>query len=520
MDVTPLSRVAVVGAGPGGLFLATLLRRQLPGVAVTVFERNLRSDAFGFGVVFSDTTLRGIDDVDPVLRDALRDHGRHWDRIDVWSSGERHSFGGNGMAAVHRKVLLHLLQENAERAGVELRFGSAAPPLAELEAEFDLVVGADGTNSTIRRQLEARGDLGHEVDTASAKFIWFGTEHLFEGLTFLHRVSDDGNFAVHGYPISRDLSTFIVETDEETWRRAGMDRFDVAQPPGPSDEATQAYLEKLFADDIGAAALVANNSRWGSFRTRRTARWFGDRTVLLGDAVHTAHFSVGSGTKMAMEDAVELARELTGVVSGERDLEQGLEHYQQTRARSVAKIQAAARPSLSWWEHFGFYQQHLDPLTFSFHFFARSIGIEKIAQRDPALVAAVRGAWLDTHGAPALRSALEVAGRDRTVRLGRDLELLAETGPDEVVLRDPAGITISAPVVVAPPDEAGLGAAERRLPAGGPVVIRGEQPLTRALLAEQARLSHGLVAVVSGPDLDDDVAETLILTGRADAVAR
>jgi 2-polyprenyl-6-methoxyphenol hydroxylase-like FAD-dependent oxidoreductase len=313
-----LARVAVVGAGPGGLFLATLLRRQLPALTVTVFERNRRTDAFGFGVVFSDATLRTIDEADPVLRDALATHGRHWTRIDVWSQDERHSFDGNGMAAIHRKVLLGELQAGADAAGVDLRFGAEAPPLEVLERDFDLVIGADGTNSGVRRELEARADLGHHVDEAGAKFIWFGVEHLFPGLTFLHKASEHGNFAVHGYPISDELSTFIVETDEATWRAAGLDGFDVSQSAGRSDAFSQKYLEELFADQINGARLVANNSRWGNFRTRRTRQWYHDRVVLLGDAVHTAHFSVGSGTKMAMEDAVVLADQLGGADRGDR----------------------------------------------------------------------------------------------------------------------------------------------------------------------------------------------------------
>ncbi|MCW2831336.1 MAG: 2-polyprenyl-6-methoxyphenol hydroxylase-like oxidoreductase, partial [Aeromicrobium sp.] len=374
-------RVAVVGGGPGGLFLATLVRRARPDVEVVLFERNLATDAFGFGVVFSDATLRRINEADPVLRDALSAHGRHWDRIDVWSNGERHGFSGNGMAAIHRRLLLKLLQENAAEVGVDLRFGQVAPPVEELSRGFDLVVGADGTNSAVREHL---GDVGHTVDTATAKFIWFCTTHLFEGLTFVHRRSEHGNFAVHGYPISDELSTFIVETDEPTWRAAGLDAFDVSQPPGPSDTASQDYLEKLFAEDIGGASLVTNNSRWGNFRTRRTQRWHRGNVVMLGDAVHTAHFSVGSGTKMAMEDAISLVRE---VAAHQDDLELAFTNYEAERQPQVAKIQNQARGGLSWWEHFARYYNSFEPTQFTFHFFSRSIDIDKIRQRDPELVA-------------------------------------------------------------------------------------------------------------------------------------
>lgn len=519
---TSLSRVAIVGAGPGGLFLASLLRQQVPDLSVTVFERNQRSDAFGFGVVFSDATLKAIDEADPVLRDALATHGRHWDRIDVHSRGERYSFGGNGMAAIHRRVLLRELQDGADAAGVDLRFGTEAPPLEQLEADFDVVVGADGTNSVVRRELEARGDLGHRVEVAGAKFIWFGARHLFPGLTFLHRESEHGTFAVHGYPISDELSTFIVETDEDTWRAAGLDRFDVTQPPGPSDEDSQAYLEKLFADDIDGAALVANNSRWGNFRTRRTEHWYRDRVVLIGDAVHTAHFSVGSGTKMAMEDSVVLAAALARVARGEEDLAPALASFQDVRAASVAKIHAAAGPSLSWWEHFGFYQRELDPLTFAFHFFSRSIGVDRIARRDPELVEQVRSAWRAAHGTDALASAVDLVDADGgPVRAPRLLALDGLDTPEgPTVTVSGAGGSLTIPLVRAPHDEGGLASVVATLPATGTIGVTGDDDLARDRLAEEARLRQGLTVVAVRPGIDDAGAETLVLSGRADAVAR
>jgi anthraniloyl-CoA monooxygenase len=262
-------RVAVARGGPGGLFFATLMRRADPSAEVTVFERNRADDTFGFGVVFSDRTLDDIHQADPVLRQALTEHGRHWDVIEIRLKGERIRCGGNGMAAVMRRTLLALMQARARGAGAELRF-SAEVSLDDL-AGYDLVVAADGTGSKIRQQLQA--DLGTSVETAAAKFIWFGTDYLFDGLTFVHERGPDGVFAVHGYPISPDTSTFIVETDEQSWRRAGLDEFDVTRPPGASDTMSRDYLEKLFADQIDGHRLLVNNSRWANFRTRRTKRW-------------------------------------------------------------------------------------------------------------------------------------------------------------------------------------------------------------------------------------------------------
>lgn len=520
------SRIAIVGGGPGGLFLAALLRTRRPDLEVTVFERNRRDDAFGFGVVFSDATLKAIDAADPVLRDGLRDHGEHWDRIDVRQATPeapggtvRHGFSGNGMAAIHRRTLLRLLQENAQRAGAELRFSTPAPDVDVLAATYDVVVGADGTNSAVRGWLADRTDLGHTVDEATAHFIWFGTTYRFDGLTFLHRASEHGHFAVHGYPISDELGTFIVETDPDTWVRAGMDRFDVTQPPGPSDLETQHYLEKLFADDIDGHGLVANNSRWGRFRTRRTATWHQQNVVLLGDAVHTAHFSVGSGTKMAMEDAVTLSEELAAADLGDAAaLEAALTSYAEQRKRSVGRIQDASVPSLGWWERFGRYRDALDPLTFAFHFFSRSIGIDKIAQRDPDLARDVRAAWLAEHGAPALETTWEVGG----TTLGRRLVLDGDTLLDEA-----SGHRVPATVVAAPHDADDLPDAVETLPTGadggpGVVAVTGGTAYTRGVLAEEARLWRGLGAVLVTPvdEAPDDAGlETLLLSARADGVA-
>jgi anthraniloyl-CoA monooxygenase len=290
-------------------------------------------------------------------------------------------------------------------------------------------VGADGANSSTREQLGE--GLGHTAEMATAKFIWFGTSHIFKGMTFLHRKSEFGNFAVHGYPISDNLSTFIVETDEETWRKAGLDEFDVSQPPGPSDLKTQRFLEKLFAEDIAGEPLVANSSRWANFRTRRTRSWHQGNVVLLGDAVHTAHFSVGSGTKMAMEDAITLVRE---VAAHQDDLETAFTNYEAERQPQVAKIQNQARGGLSWWEHFARYYDSFDPAQFTFHFFSRSINIDKIRQRDAGFVEAVEEGWLARHGHAPLETPLDAGSATFT---GRELAVAEQDG--QLTLSGPGG---------------------------------------------------------------------------------
>ncbi|MFI7017194.1 FAD-dependent monooxygenase [Streptomyces sp. NPDC050164] len=500
-----VSRIACVGGGPGGLFFATLLKQADPSAEVTVFERNRQDDTFGFGVVFSDATLAGIHAADPVLRTALAEHGRHWDDIEVRLKGQRIRCGGNGMAAITRKTLLQLLHRRAAEVGVDLRFSHEVPADPAQLADYDLIVAADGANSRLRDRLA--DVLVPEVEVATAKFIWFGTTYPFDGLTFVHERGPHGTFAVHGYPISDGVGTFIVETDEESWRRAGLDAFDTSQPPGPSDEKTKAYLEKLFAEQIDGHELLVNNSRWGNFRTRRTRRWHSGNVVLLGDAAHTAHFSVGSGTKMAMEDAIALAGSL---LAHRDDLPAALEAYEAAARPSVEKIQASARPSLSWWEHFGRYHDAFEPTRFAFHFLSRSIGKERIARRDPEFVEQVVGDWRAAHeGRDPLETPLRVGGQEFAGRwvTGADL----------------AGVACLS--LTAPENEAQLPAMYEELASAMSgttppqlVAVHAGTALTRQLLAEQARLVHGVPALIVEDGMDDDRAETLLLSGRADLV--
>ncbi|MFF0816851.1 FAD-dependent monooxygenase [Rhodococcus sp. NPDC003318] len=535
---SPAPRVACIGGGPGGLFTAIALAQAVPGASIDVFERNSESDVFGFGVVFSDATLDCVDRTDPVLRDVLAEHGRHWDAIEVRSKGVTTAAGGNGMAAVHRRVLLGALRDRALELGARLHYSSFVDA-ATLDAggDYDLIVAADGANSATRERFLP--ELGHTVEVAAVKFVWFGTTYGFDGLTFLHKRSEHGNFAVHAYPIGSGLSTFIVETDEDTWRRAGLDGFDTSLPPGESDLVTQRYLEELFADQIDGHPLVANNSRWANFRTRRTRRWHatapaGTPVVLLGDAVHTAHFSVGSGTKMAMEDAAVLARTL----ADDTDIASALVAFEETRRPQVAKIQDSAKPSLSWWDHFGEYHRTLDPWQFGFHFFSRAISAEKMRVRDPEFVAAAERAWVAQHGAAPLDTPLTIGALTLNTRLLAVTERAGggfDLGDGTSVLSatDAAGSAVrlfDAPDSDATSLDDTVSAALDELCLRGPdaVVVRGGTELSRALCAERIRLGDSIPAVlVDGPAsvrtrraVDErDCAATLVLSGRADAVA-
>ena len=308
---------------------------------------------------------------------------------------------------------------------------------------------------------------------------------------------------MNGYRSTGITPPFTVYTDEQSWRAAGLDEFDVTAAPGPSDEKTRAYLEELFAEQIDGHKLLVNNSRWGNFRTRRTDRWFSldpAPVALLGDAAHTAHFSVGSGTKMAMEDAIVLAKALTEHLD---DIGAALAEYEALARPSVDTIQAAARPSLSWWEHFGRYHDAFEPWQFAYHFLSRSITDTRLARRDPGFVADAHRAWLAQHGADPLASPLRAGENDFPGRL-----------LDEV----PAGaVPVEAPAV-----EAGLPAARERVrdaAATAPLVaVHGGAPFTRTLLCEEARLAAGVPAVLVDPELDRDGALTAVLSGRADLV--
>ena len=521
-------RIAVLGGGPGGLFAATLAKAGGPDRDVTVFERNRAEDTFGFGVVFSDATLEGIHAADPVVRDALTEHGVHWDPIEVRLHGERFLCHGNGMAAVERKTLLNLLQRRAVESGVDVRFSTEVDPDELLAAGYDLVIAADGANSRLRERFA--DVFGPSAETATAKFIWLGTTYPFNGLTFVHQRGPHGVFAVHGYPIGAAVSTFIVETDEHSWRTAGLDEFDVTQPPGPSDEKTKAYLQELFAEQIDGHPLLVNNSRWGNFRTRRARRWrhqVGNTAIaLLGDAAHTAHFSVGSGTKMAMEDAVALVAALDEHAD---DVDAALATYETVRQPQVAKIQNSARPSLSWWEHFGRSHDTLPAWQFAYHFFTRSLPESKLRRRDDAFVDDVHHRWRQAYAAEPLETPIEVAGQRLDGRVVVISEGTAHLPAGPLPLRpDPTDDGSPWGLWIAAPDTeeqlpAALDAAAKGVAAGTALVaVGGGTALTRRLICEAARLEHGAVSLLVeevDPGVAEDVAVTAVLSGRTDLVS-
>src|SRR5690348_12653445 len=392
-------KIAIAGGGPGGLYLAALMKGLDPRHAVTVWERNAPDDTFGFGVVFSDETLGGIEGADPVVHDRMERSFARWTDIDIALSGRpggEHQFtvGGQGFAAMGRKDLLRVLQERAAELGADVRYRTAAPDVAALRATHDLVVAADGVNSAVRaRYADA---FGPDVDQRVNKYIWLGTDLVFEAFQFFVKQTPWGTMQILGYPYSATGSTFIVEMHERVWRAAGFDKTEhEAFPPGASDSYAVARIQEIFADELRGHQILTNNSKWLNFRTVRNEHWHDGNVVLLGDAAHTAHFSIGSGTKLAMEDALALAACLHEHPSVER----ALEAYQAERKPVVESTQRAAQASLEWFENIGMYADQ-DPTELVFNLLTRSrrITFDNLRERDPGFADVVERDFARRHG--------------------------------------------------------------------------------------------------------------------------
>jgi anthraniloyl-CoA monooxygenase len=389
-------KIAIVGGGPGGLYLAALMKQLDPTHDVTVWERNAPDDTFGFGVVFSDETLGAIEGADPVVHAAMERRFARWTDIDIDLDGESHTVGGQGFAAMSRKELLRLLQERAAELGVVVHYRSVAPDVGLLRAGYDLVVAADGVNSPTR--TASAGVFGTSLDVRHNKYIWLGTDLVFEAFQFFVKTTPFGTMQIHGYPFSDTGSTFIVEMHEDVWRRAGFDATaDTAFPPGVSDEHAIARIAELFATELDGHEVQGNNSKWLSFTTVRNECWHDGNLVLLGDAAHTAHFSIGSGTKLAMEDALALA----ACLHEHPDVPTALAAYQAERKPVVESTQRAAQASLEWFENIGMYAGQ-DPVQFCFNLVTRSrrITFENLVERDPGFAAQLQAQFART-SAPA-----------------------------------------------------------------------------------------------------------------------
>jgi anthraniloyl-CoA monooxygenase len=381
-------RIAVVGGGPGGLYFAALARQLDAGSEITVWERNAADDTFGFGVVFSDETLGGIEHADPAIHDAMSREFARWDDIDIHYRGTVITSGGHGFAAMSRRRLLQILQSRCADLGVTIHFNAEAPAVDELAWDHDLVVGSDGVNSSIRARHAQT--FRPDLEVRRCKFMWLGTDLVFDAFKFYIVETPHGVMQIHGYPYDATGSTFIVEMNNEVWCRAGFDaNAGHAFRPGESDEASIATIRTLFAGILDGHRVFANNSRWISFATVRNETWHHANVVLLGDAAHTAHFSIGSGTKLAMEDALALA----ACLHEHRSVARALDAYESERRPVVVSTQRAAQASLEWFENLGQYT-HQEPLQFAFNILTRSRRVthDNLRLRDPEFVAGVE-AW-------------------------------------------------------------------------------------------------------------------------------
>jgi anthraniloyl-CoA monooxygenase len=372
-----LVNVAIVGAGPAGLYLAILLKRRDPRHRITVYERNRIEDTFGFGVVFSDETLENVGEADPETNQAMADAAARWEDIEIHYRGAILRSTGHRFSGVERKALLEILAGRAQSLGAEVHWQTEIRDLGDcVLPAADLVVAADGAASLLRERLADR--FQPQLDWRRNRFVWLGTTRPFPAFTFYFKFSPAGLWRVHAYQYAPGRSTFIAEATEDTWKATGLEEND--------ERGTVEYLERLFREELEGHPLLANRSIWRRFPTVRNARWHSDNVVLLGDAAHTAHFSVGSGTKLAMEDAIALATAL----AAERTIPEALASYEAERRPQVESLQRAAQASLEWFESVERYHD-TEPLQFAFNLLTRSLRIthENLRVRDPALVAQV-----------------------------------------------------------------------------------------------------------------------------------
>lgn len=373
MNESGLMNINIIGGGPAGLYFAILMKKAEPGHRIRIYERNGPDDTFGWGVVFSGKTLANLRAADEESHAEITREFEAWDNVDVVHGDQKISIHGNSFSGIARLQLLKILQRRAEQLGVEISFHTEVHDVEALRRESDLLVAADGVNSTVR--LQYLEQLNPQLDLRKHRYIWYGTNQLFHGLTLTFRANAAGTFAAHSYKFNKQTSTFIIECDPDTWKKAGFDRMP--------DAETREYLGKVFAADLLGHPLLSNNSKWIQFLLVKNDNWFFDNLVLLGDALHTAHFSIGSGTKLAMEDAIALAESFQQTNS----VHEALARFAETRRPVIEEYQSAAFESMLWFEQARNYT-HLSPMDLAFSVMTRSgkVTYEDLKKRDPEFI--------------------------------------------------------------------------------------------------------------------------------------
>jgi anthraniloyl-CoA monooxygenase len=472
-------RYAVLGGGPSGLYFALLAKKAKPRDEVLVVERNPSDATFGWGVVFSEETLGALRDADYETYTEIAESFARWNAIDIYYRDTKIRSRGHVFTGISRKVLLDVLQRRCRTLGVRLEFEREVRDVGEFEGA-DLIIGADGINGLVRRTYAEF--FKPQVAMHPTKYVWFGSDLQLDAFTFIFRRNNDGLFQVHAYPFDAHTCTFIVECPEDAWRRAGLE--------SASEAESIAYCEALFQPELRGRRLMSNRSLWVNFATLRSESWHHGNVVLLGDAAHTAHFSIGSGTKLAMEDSIALVDALRR----HQDMAAALNDYEMERQPVVERFQEAALESSSYFDHVSRYAA-FDPRQFAFNLLTRSrrITYVNLTQRDPELVRTV-DSWFSAaaSGSPDGAVRLSPPPMFAPFRIG-DVTLpnrvAVAAGPDlEAAARLGAGLVITEFVSVT---------EDGRITPETPVIDRSRQDMLR-MAVERIHQAGSRVALQLG----------------------